>query len=196
MRYLANVLLSAIVLAASTEAAAQGTTYKLGTPLGQEEIRLRDIDVSPDGKGLPPGSGTAEQGGKIWVQKCARCHGQTGEQQYMGFTAPAGGSGLVTKRPSAAFATIRWDFINRAMPRGEEGSLSANEVYALTAVLLYWDGVIGPSDVMNAQSLPKVQMPNRNGFVPLRPDYKQYVACGANLLRCVDYWREVAEKEK
>ena len=70
------------------------------------------------------------------------------------------------------FATTIWDYINRAMPLFAEGSLSANEVYALTAFLLYRNGIILESNIIDAKSLPKIQMPNRNGFVPPRPEWK------------------------
>jgi len=83
-------------------------------------------------------------------------------------------------------ATTLWDAINRSMPRYQEGSLTANQVYALTAALLYWNGVIQEDDVMDATRLPKVQMPSRNAFVPFQPDYKKYMACDPNRLKCLN----------
>ena len=155
----------------------------------------------PGWKGTPAGEWNAKEGAAIYLQKCAKCHGRDGEQQIMGFSSP--NSVLVPRTPNGAprppsqpLATIYWDHINRAMPRYEEGSLSANEVYALTALLLYWHGIIQQSDVMDAKSLPKVQMPNQDGFVPAPPDLKQSLSCDPQLLRCVEYWKKLAGKEK
>ena len=130
--------------------------------------------IGPAGKELPPGSGTAKEGATLYAQRCAACHGPNG----------AGGTAnrLVAKTAADAengpehgtiayypYATIAWDFINRSMPANKPGSLSANEVYAVTAYLLFRNGIIQESDAMDAKSLPKVQMPNRNGFVPTVP---------------------------
>ena len=198
---LLSLFVPGMALAMCVGVLAQGTTYKLGKTPSQEEIRAWDIDISPDGKGLPPGSGTAKEGAAIYVQRCAKCHGRDGEQQIMGFSMP--GSALVGRGPNNTprppgepLATIYWDHINRAMPRYEEGTLSANEVYALTAFVLYWQGIIQQSDVMDANSLPKVRMPSRTPFLPAPPDIKQSMSCDPNLLRCVDYWEKLAGKEK
>jgi hypothetical protein len=186
MRYLLKLFVPGMALAVCVGALAQGPTYKLGRTPSEEEIRAWDIAISPDGKELPPGSGTAKEGAIIYAQKCTKCHGPAGE-------ATPSGSGLVrrigpnnTPSPIWPLATTLWDHINRAMPRYEAGSLSANEVYSLTALLLYWNSVIQQSDVMDAKSLPKVQMPNRTMFVPLHPNYKQYMACNPNLVKCFD----------
>ena len=200
MRYF-NLLVPGMALALCAGAMAQGTTYHLGRTPAPEEIRAWDIAVTPDGKGLPPGKGTAVEGAILFAQKCASCHGRAGDQQIMGFSMP--GSVLVrrtgpnnTPTPSQPLATIYWDHINRAMPRYEEGSLSPDQVYALTALLLYWFGVIQQTDVMDASTLPKVQMPTRNGFVPAPSDLKQSLSCDPQLLRCVEYWKKMAEKKK
>jgi cytochrome c len=130
-----------------------------------------DNAVGLEGKELPPGSGSAKQGATTFAMRgCAGCHGSTGTEG----PAPAlvGGVGTVagpnpvrTVGSYWPFATSIWDFINRAMPLNQGGFLSADEVYALTAFLLYRNGIIQESDVMDAKSLPKVQMPNRNAFV-------------------------------
>lgn len=167
-----KLLLPAMILVMSAAALGQSPTYKLGKTPSADEIKAVDIDVSPTGKGLPPGSGNANDGAKIFAVRCAKCHGPTGEERlYMGFCCPT--RGLVsrtgpnnTPSPSWAFSSMIWDRINREMPRFEEGTLSTNDVYALTAVLLYWNGVIQGTDVMDATSLPKVQMPNRKTFIP------------------------------
>jgi cytochrome c len=153
------LLLMAGVIAVCNMAAAQMPDYKnVGRTPTEEEIRAWDISVFPGGKGLPPGSGTAKQGAIIFAQKCFYCHGPTGEE----------GPGPRLSRDAAAVPvpTTIWDFIHRAMPMDREGSLSTDEVYALTAFIFYRNGIIQENDVMDATSLPKVQMPNRSGFYP------------------------------
>ena len=178
MRCSINLLVTAMALAAPVGALAQKPpTYNIGHTPTAEEIRAWDIAIGPAGKELPPGSGTAKEGATIYAQRCAQCHGPTGtEKNPTGFPRNplVGGKGTIgtihevkTVGSEWPYATTVWDFINRAMPQGQEGSLSANEVYALTAFLLYRNGIIGESDVMDAKSLPKIQMPNRNGFVPI-----------------------------
>jgi cytochrome c len=164
----------------------QSPTYGLGRTPSAEEIRKWDIAISPTGKELPSGHGTAKEGAALYVKKgCAGCHGATGS----GMHAPT----LISRKgvkpdPSAfclapcvndsntmslhsPFATTIWDYINRGMPLGKEGTLTPDEVYSLTAFLLYKNGVIQEDEVLDAQSLPKVKMPNRNGFA-LPPDWK------------------------
>jgi mono/diheme cytochrome c family protein len=181
MSCLTNLLIiTAMVLAAPSAAPAQKpTTYNLGRTPTSEEIRAWDIAIGPAGKELPPGSGTAQQGAKIYAQRCAQCHGPTGmEKNPTGFPRNplVGGKGTIgtihevkTIGSEWPYATTVWDFINRAMPPNQEGSLSADDVYALTAFLLCQNGIVGESDVIDAKSLPKVQMPNRNAFVPPLP---------------------------
>ena len=172
MRCFLSLMLPAMVLAACTASLAQGPTYRLGRTPTAEEVRSWDIASGPSGRELPPGSGTAKDGAMLYAQKCAVCHGPTGAE---GPAKPlVGGEGtLKSPRPVKTvgsywpFATTIWDYINRAMPPRQEGTLSADEVYALTAFLLFQSSIIQESDVMDAGSLPKVQMPNRNGFTPL-----------------------------
>jgi cytochrome c len=162
-----------IILAAAGSGLAQSRTYNLGTSANPEEIQALDHVVGPSGKELPPGSGTAQEGAKVFAQRCAACHGPA---------AAGGGAGprLVASSPKGPFteksatnyypyATIAWDYINRSMPANKPGSLSADEVYAVTAFLLFRNGIIQETEAMDAKSLPKVQMPNRNGFVPAVP---------------------------
>ena len=158
---------------------AQAPDYGLGKTPTQEEIRAWDITISPTGKNLPQGRGAAKEGAEIFAQKCAPCHGATGSD---GMAPPlvkdarrtvAGqemqvGQVMATHAP---YATVMWDYINRAMPLGQEQSLKPDEVYALTAFLLSKNGVIQEDDVMDQESLPKVKMPNRDGYAPL-PEYK------------------------
>lgn len=175
MRWSSILVASVMALTACVAAAAQTPTYSnVGRTPSKEEIAAWDIAIGPEGKELPPGSGTAKEGAEIYAKKCAICHGPAGEGSRLGPRMLGGKGTLNTLDPVMTigsywpFATTLWDFINRAMPRKQEGSLSADEVYALTAFLLYRNDIIGESDVIDAKSLPKIQMPNRNGFVPPR----------------------------
>ncbi len=176
MRCFLNLLLPLMVLVSCVAALAQTPAYNLGRTPSEEEIRAMDITISPNGKGLPPGSGTVKEGAKIYAQQCAYCHGPTGAEgptlsgaanlwpysSSRGRVPPSllgvkGGTiQLIWQSP---VATTIWDYINRAMPPQGERSLSADEVYALTALLLYWNGIVQESDVIDAKSLPKIQMP-------------------------------------
>jgi hypothetical protein len=183
---LRRLLLVVLVLRVCQIVSAQSPTYGLGRAPTAEEIRAWDIAISPTGKELPPGRGTAKEGEPLYVQKgCAGCHGRTGS----GGRAPTLISSKGTSTSSAPclapcvndanamalhapFATTIWDYINRGMPLGKEGTLSPNEVYALTAFLLYKNDVIQEDQVLDAQSLPTVKMPNRDGFA-LPPEWKR-----------------------
>ena len=157
---------------------AQSPGYGVGRTPTAEEIRAWDISIGPTGEELPPGKGTAKEGALLYRAKgCAGCHGAAG----MGGTAPD----LKSKDPKntdvwargrilpirAPFATTVWDYINRAMPLNREGTLTADEVYALTAFLLYINDVIPQDETLDAQSLPKVKMPIGDGYASL-PDWK------------------------
>jgi S-disulfanyl-L-cysteine oxidoreductase SoxD len=188
MRCSSKLSVSVIVVAITVgciAALAQMPGYNgVGKFPTQEEIRNWDIAIGLDGKELPPGSGTAKEGAPIYAIKCAACHGKNLEGAPMpGLPVSpnvppvplAGGRGTINTPQQLKtvgswwpFATTVWDFINRAMPRGKEGSLSANEVYALTALILYKNDIIKENDVLDAKTLPKVQMPNRNEFIPAR----------------------------
>jgi cytochrome c len=171
-----RVLQCALLLGVST--LAQSPTYGVGRTPSAEEIRAWDISVGPTGAELPPGRGTAKGGAQVYVQKgCAACHGATGT----GGAAPVltgaadpttdtweRGRILPIRSP---FATTVWDYISRAMPLGREGTLTADEVYALTAFLLYINDVIPEDEVLDAQSLPNVKMPIGDEFASL-PEWK------------------------
>jgi len=164
------------VLAASVPLAAQSTTFGVGRPATTEEIRDLGVAIAPDGGGLPEGSGTVAAGRDVFVAQCARCHGPKGEGDVG--PALAGGQGtLRTTRPLKTvgsywpYATTLWDYINRAMPFDKPGLLKPSEVYAVAGYILNLNGIIGDADVMDSKSLPKVKMPNRDGFVAdPRPD--------------------------
>jgi mono/diheme cytochrome c family protein len=183
-RTLAQVLLAA-TLAASTPVLAQhqdqqggARPLELGRAPTAEEIRAWDIDVAPDGAGLPDGAGGVEQGKLVYAQKCAACHGAAGEG------GPAdvlvGGAGTLASKSAKRtigsywpYATTVFDYVRRAMPLDKPGSLSAEEVYALSAWLLHANGIVGADAVMNAKTLPAVRMPNRDGFITAdtKPDF-------------------------
>ena len=155
---------------------AQLPTYGLGRAPTAEEIKAWDVTIPPDGKGLPMGRGTAALGEPVFTERCASCHGAKGEDPK--YNVLVGGRGtLTTDKPLRTigsfwpYATTLWSYINRAQPFDEPGSLTPDQVYAVTAYLLYVNGIIGENDVLDATTLPRVRMPNRDGFVPdARPD--------------------------
>jgi cytochrome c len=147
----------------------------VGRPPTEAELHAWDNVVGTDGKELPPGSGTAKDGAKVFAGKCSFCHGANATEGQ----APrlVGGVDSVNSRAPVLtlgsywpFATTVWDYINRSMPQDAEGSLTPDQVYAVTAFLLYKNGIIKESDVLDAKTLLKVQMPNRNGFYPSKPE--------------------------
>ena len=147
----------------------------LGMPIEEQDIAAWDIDILPDGTGLPSGQGTAEQGEIIYAQKCAVCHGVNGEGGIS--PALAGGeplsNGIDTGKTIGNFwpyATTIFDYTRRAMPWFAPRTLTDDEVYALTAYLLVLNNIIDNEDVMNADALPAVQMPNRDGFIVRFPE--------------------------
>jgi mono/diheme cytochrome c family protein len=168
--------LSLLVLASVATLAAQSPKYGVGRPATPVEIRDLGLAIAPDGTGLPEGSGTVAAGREVFEARCSKCHGEKGE----GGIGPAlvGGQGtLKTAKPLKTvgsywpYSTTVWDYINRAMPFDQPGLLKPPEVYALVAYILNLNGIIGNNDVMDAKSLPKVKMPNRDGFVAdPRPD--------------------------
>jgi len=166
---------SVIVLLACGAAAGQSPTYKLGRTPTEAEVRAWDHAVGPDGKELPAGSGSAVEGARIYATKCSFCHGKNAEGIFP-FPRLAGGVGTYNTpnpiRSSAAYlpyATTIWDFINRAMPRESEGTLTPDEIYAVTAFILFKNGTIKETDVLDKKSLPEIVMPNRFGFFPDPP---------------------------
>jgi cytochrome c len=176
MRCSYELLVPVMILAACVTGLAQSRPYNVGSVPPPEEVRAFDVRVGPSGKELPPGSGTAKEGATLYAQRCAACHGPNGAggtAARLVATTPANAQNGPVEESIAyyPYATIAWDFINRSMPANKPGSLSADEVYAVTAYLLFRNGIIQESDAMDAGSLPKVQMPNRNGFVPTVPVY-------------------------
>jgi mono/diheme cytochrome c family protein len=144
----------------------------LGKPISQEDLASWDISIGPDGKGLPPGSGTAKDGEAVFMAKCQACHGAKGAGQPNDRLVGGQGSLPGDKPPVKTvgsfwpYATTLFDYVRRAMPFNQSKSLSNDEVYAVAAYILNLNGVIGETDVINAQTLPNVKMPNRDGFTP------------------------------
>jgi S-disulfanyl-L-cysteine oxidoreductase SoxD len=174
-------LLAAASLAAfAMSLYGQGKQFHLGHRPDPTELQQWNITVLPDGTGLPPGSGTPIEGEKVYENKCATCHGQNGQGNEPLGARLVGGIGtlkavhpVLTPGSYWPYATTLWDYIHRAMPYPQPGTLSANETYAVTAFLLFKNGIIKTGAVMNKETLPKVQMPNRSGFVAdPRPDIK------------------------
>lgn len=169
-----SVALCFLTLLFTTVSAQESPYSNIGQTPTQAEVEALDISIMPDGEGLPPGQGTARQGEPVYQTKCIMCHGPNleGRRDYR-VGRLAGGVGTIkSDKPIKSFGsynpvvTTLWDYTRRAMPKFEEGSLSNNEVYALSAYILYKNGIIDQDEVMNAQTLPRVEMPNRNGFIP------------------------------
>ena len=180
MRCSLKLLVPLMILAAPAAGLAQTPKFNVGTPLSQEEIQSFDRMIGPQGQALPAGHGTAKEGAVVFANRCEVCHGKNGQngvirRLVLGSPGnPFRGPFKAEDRDSVAYypyATIAWDYINRAMPVPKPGSLTPDEVYSVVAFLLYRNGIIQETDVMDAQSLPKVEMPNRNGFVPAVPVY-------------------------
>jgi cytochrome c len=163
--------LTATVLA--TAAAQEGPD--LGETPSPELVAAWDISVSPDGAGLPAGSGTAVEGAPLYRVNCLVCHGQEGEgllnDRLVGGHGTIGGpAARKTVGSYWPYATTIFDYIRRAMPYLQPRSLTNDEVYALTAYLLYLNGIIDENETMNSATLPAVDMPNRDNFILAYPE--------------------------
>jgi S-disulfanyl-L-cysteine oxidoreductase SoxD len=152
--------------------AALAETPDLGRPATPEEIALWDISIGPDGAGLPPGSGSPRQGEAVYAEKCLPCHGEKGSgkpnDQLVGGLGTLTGDQPAVKTVGSfwPYATTLFDYVRRAMPFNAPRSLSDDEVYAVCAYILQLNSIIAETELMNTQTLAKVQMPNRDGFVP------------------------------
>ncbi len=172
------VLFAAGTMAIGGASAAEPGHYGYGTAATPQQVAGWDIDVRPDGTGLPPGSGTVSRGADVFAEQCAGCHGTFGEGAGR-YPMLAGGAGTLSQdRPQKTvgsywpYATTLWDYINRAQPFPAPHSLSANDVYALTAYILNLSDVVDNNFVADRNSLPKVKMLNRGNFIwrDPRPD--------------------------
>jgi S-disulfanyl-L-cysteine oxidoreductase SoxD len=170
MRRFLRAAAPAALFALASPAFAQQSP-NLGKPISAEDLAAWDISIGPDGAGLPPGSGTVKQGEAVFGAKCQACHGEKGagtpNDRLVGGQGSLPGDKPPVKTVGSywPYATTLFDYIRRAMPFNESKSLTSDEVYGVVAYLLNLNGVIPESETMNAQSLPKVTMPNREGFV-------------------------------
>jgi cytochrome c len=175
---IAKIILCMVASIVADPAYAQHARFGLGAAATDAQIKSWDIDVRPDGVGLPPGQGSVAQGEKIYAEQCEACHGEKGQNPAKGFDRLAGGRGsLTSSRPVQTvgsywpYATTIFDYVNRAMPFTAPQSLSADDVYAVVAYLLFVNDIVPRNAVMNANELVKVRMPNADGFIPdSRPD--------------------------
>ena len=170
LRVVALVLLAGCARATATTV----PTPNLGQPATPAQIAGWDISVGPDGAGLPPGSGTPAKGVVVYEQKCQACHGARGAGQpndrlVGGQGTLAGATPVRTIGSYWPYATTIFDYVRRSMPYVQPQSLSDDEVYAVTAYLLALNGIIGENDEINAQTLPRVTMPNRANFIIMYP---------------------------
>jgi S-disulfanyl-L-cysteine oxidoreductase SoxD len=170
------VLFGAAAIGGARLTAEQSPTFGVGRAPKAEELQAIDIDVTPDGRGLLAGASTAAAGKDVYTRRCETCHGPTGKEGPQDVLAGGQGS-LATSRPEKTigsywpYATTLWDYIRRAMPFDHPGTLTTEEIYGTTAYLLFLNGIIGERDVIDQTTLPKVAMPNRNGFTAdPRPD--------------------------
>jgi cytochrome c5 len=169
----AKLVYGAVVLTAALAAmpaVAKVGEYGIGKPATPEEIAGWDIDIRPDGKGLPPGSGSVEDGEMLYEEKCASCHGSFGEGVGR-YPVLAGGEGTLTdERPERTigsywpYASTVWDYIHRAMPFPQPQSLTDDEVYAITAYVLNLNDLVDDDFVLTQDNLASIEMPNKDGF--------------------------------
>jgi cytochrome c len=168
---------STVVLAVLASLMVPARAYDFGRPATPEEIKLWDIDVRPDGKGLPSGSGTATAGKTVFDENCAACHGPAGQNGIK--DRLVGGQGtLASDHPIKTvgsywpYATTLFDYIHRAMPYQAPGSLSDDDTYSVVAYILSLNGVVPADAKLDNKTLPMVKMPNRDGFIP-EPEFRR-----------------------
>jgi len=165
-RRVAVALLAVVVGAA---AADHSPGPKLGVPADAALVSAWNLSIFPDGRGLPEGQGDAVAGQMVYRARCANCHGPEGEGGSGGHLV--GRSALDDPDPDQTvgnywpYATTLFDFIRRAMPMDKPASLSNDEIYAVSAYLLHLNGIVGREQLLDARSLPRIRMPNRDGFI-------------------------------
>lgn len=170
LRVIYSVLLIGSITACTSSYHASGPVG-LGKPISENQIRLWNIDIGPNGEGLPAGSGTAIAGEVLYQQQCASCHGDKGQGSIA--NRLVGGGALNTNSPVKTvgnfwpYSTTIFDYTRRAMPHNAPQSLTNDQVYAATAYILYLNKIISQDAVMDAKTLPLVRMPNRDGFIPI-----------------------------
>ena len=172
-----ETLSAAAALALGFNVANAADAPRFGQPIAPADLAPWDVSIAPDGVGLPPGSGTPAQGATVYAERgCALCHGEKGTGGPSGPLVGGGPLDRADRDPVKLignywpYATTIFDFTRRAMPWASPKTLTDNDVYALTAYILSLNKIIGESDVMNAETLPKVKMPNRDGFISKYPE--------------------------
>jgi S-disulfanyl-L-cysteine oxidoreductase SoxD len=179
-----GIFLMSAALSGPAFAQTMPVKYGFGSPVTEQELS-KYFSIPADGRGLPPGSGNATAGAKVYATNCAVCHGEKLEgnpAKGIGGDKLIGGRGsLATKTPVKTvesywpYATTLFDYVKRTMPFSSPGSLSDNDIYSVVAYILSEAKIIKPTDTMNATTLPKVAMPNRDGFIPdARPELDLY----------------------
>src|SRR5271154_1785465 len=170
-----NETVAAAAMAVSLVSSVHANDF--GRPATTEEIKLWDIDVRPDGKGLPEGSGTVAYGKSVYGENCEACHGPNGQGGVKDRLAGGQGS-LATENPIKTvgnywpYATTLFDYIHRAMPYQAPGSLSIDDTYAVAAYLLSLNGILSADAKLDKATLPTIKMPNRDGFIP-EPEFRK-----------------------
>jgi mono/diheme cytochrome c family protein len=162
-------LISAVFLSLSN---SQAQTVRLGQAISESQLSNFDLVAGPDGSGFPAGSGTAKAGKAVFDSKCAACHAATGEGVsgntiLVGGDIHSEGNPLRTVGSYWPHASTVFDFIRRAMPANAPKSLSGEEVYQVTAYVLFLNDIIDEATVLNKESLMEIQMPNKDGFIDL-----------------------------
>jgi len=159
-------LILSVILFVMLGGPASADTLSIGRAASAADIARWDIDVGPDGVGLPPGGATAAQGETVYNSQCAGCHGPQGRRGRDRLAAAPGDERRKTIGNYWPYATTIFDYVRRAMPPGAPGSLSDEQVYALTAYILYLNSIIPADQRIDAESLPGIEMPARKRFVP------------------------------
>ena len=168
-------LIAAVLILAFGAGTALAQSPGLGQPITEGDITAWNIDILPDGTGLPSGSGTPTQGAAIYSQKCAICHGENGVNPpagYLPLVAPSKFDRIDALKTVTyyKYATTLFDVIRRSMPYQMPKTLTNDELYALSAYILSLNKIVGENDVMDAKTLPQVKMPNRDNFIIWAPD--------------------------
>ena len=168
MRWRKLFLVTTIAMGGLT---SQAFAFDFGRPATADDIKAWDIDVRPDGRGLPEGSGTVAHGKQVFADNCAACHGDNGQGGIKDRLVGGQGS-LASDMPIKTvgsfwpYATTLFDYVRRAMPYPAPGSLSTDDTYAVAAYILSLNGILPADGKLDRQSVPKIEMPNRDGFSP------------------------------
>lgn len=160
-----------LALAALAMQPLAGQSSGLGREATAAEVRAWDITIGPEGRELPEGSGSAVEGAQVYEVRCKECHGDLGVGGDQ--AALVGSPDQLREAPPIKtvgsywpYATTLFDYTRRAMPFEQPGTLTDDQVYAVTAYVLFLSGIVAEEQVLDRESLPKVRMPNRDGFIP------------------------------